>query len=205
MIKVETLVLGFVSTNGYIISNDKQESILIDPSADARRIISQLEEKKLKPLAILLTHAHFDHIGAIDEIVNKYEIPVYLHEKEKIKLIDGKENLSLSHGVDFKVKTKPTILSDKKFSIGGFDIEYFNTPGHTIGGVSFLIEDCLMTGDTLFAGSIGRTDFPGGSMEQEIESIRMLISKLNPNTKVYPGHSPSTSLGEEARSNPYLQ
>lgn len=204
MIEIMTLVLGYVSTNCYIVSNEKKEALIVDPAASADQIIDKINQKDLKPIAILLTHAHFDHIGAIDELCQKYDIPLYVHEKEVIKLKDSTENLSMSYGIDLTVKAKPILLSEKKFKIGGFEIKYFNTPGHTIGGVCYLIEEHILTGDTLFAGSVGRTDFPGGSMKNQVSSIRMLISELSPNIKVYPGHGPSTTIGIEAKSNPFL-
>lgn len=201
--------LGSLQTNCYCLYHEKH-CIIIDPSGDGDFLISWLDKNELKPLAIFLTHAHFDHIGALDDLKRKYEIPVYLHYNEKDWLKDPALNGSLlflpqpivcTHSADYLIK------GGEKLIIQDFILEIFETPGHSPGSISIYCksENILVSGDVLFQGSIGRTDLPGGNDQQLMETIRKKILVLPKNTLVLPGHGPITTIEDEMNYNPFLQ
>lgn len=202
---IETFSLGPLGTNCYIVSKDK-ECLIIDPGGDAPIIDQYLESEGLKPLAILLTHAHYDHIGALEEIRKTHNLEVYLHENEKHWLEDANLNRS-SFFVEggFSMKAPENILTAGKLDIGPFSCDVVHTPGHSPGSVSFIFKehDFVVSGDVLFRRGIGRTDLPEGSIEQLADSIASHLYKLPDNFIVYPGHGPQTAIGEEKESNPF--
>ena len=172
------------------------------------KLIHHIENRKLKPQAILLTHTHFDHIGAVDIVREKYEIPVYVHEKEAEWLLDSGLNGSrLFFGGEVRLKPADEIIAGEgKMTVGDFDFEVFETPGHSPGSISFYFKegDFVAAGDALFQGSIGRTDLYGGNYEQLIESIHKKLLVLPEHTIVLPGHGPVTTIQREMDSNPFL-
>jgi len=199
MFFVERLVLGAVRTNCYFLSNDKKEVVIIDPADRADIIINFIAEKGLKPLAILLTHGHFDHIGAADELRREYDIKVYAHKDEKDVLNMQDYNLSASFDMDISIDADVYLADGQVFELGGFTFKTVHTPGHTKGSVCYVIGDMIFSGDTLFEGTHGRTDFPTGSQSAMVRSIKEKLLVLDENMKVYPGHNMETTIGEEKR------
>ncbi|MCG7341038.1 MBL fold metallo-hydrolase [Staphylococcus auricularis] len=204
--QISHLTLGLVATNTYFVEND-EAVILIDPSDESQRIIERLNEIN-KPLkAILLTHAHFDHIGALDDIVNTYDVPVYMSPIEFEFLTDADKNGSEK----FKQYGLPRVtshvttqsLEEGRLSIDNFDIEVLHTPGHSPGSLTFVFDDFAVVGDTLFNGGIGRTDLYQGDFETLIDSIMDKIFNLEETKPLYPGHGPSTTI-ENEHDNPFL-
>ncbi|MCA1054815.1 MBL fold metallo-hydrolase [Rossellomorea aquimaris] len=200
--------LGPLQTNCYILWDDANRCLIIDPGAEGEKLVSWLDAQNLKPVAILLTHAHFDHIGAVDTVRNTYHVPVYLHEKEAEWLIDPGLNGSGLFGMG-NIQTAPAdhlLSSEKTLSIGGFTLGLFETPGHSPGSLSYYVqsEGIVFAGDTLFMGSIGRSDLPGGNHEQLLSSIHDHLLTLPESTAVLPGHGPETTVGEEMDGNPFL-
>lgn len=200
--------LGPLQTNAYLLINDKKECIVFDPGSEGEAFVSYMESQNLKPLAILLTHAHFDHIGAVEEVRNKWSIPVYIHELEN----DWLESPSLNRSEFFQqgsIKTKKAehvITEERTLVIGDFTFTLLFTPGHSPGSVSYYHEPsgAVFAGDTLFAGSIGRTDLPGGNHATLLASIHDKLLTLPEETVVLPGHGPATTIAAEMDQNPFL-
>ncbi|HSP20867.1 MAG TPA: MBL fold metallo-hydrolase [Planococcus sp. (in: firmicutes)] len=210
MLKINQMELGPIQTNCYIISNDAKECLIFDPGEEADKIIAFLQKKQLTPIAILLTHAHFDHIGAVDALRDKYGIPAYLHKLEKEWL--GKPNLNgsgkYSMVPDYRLKDADILLdAEKQLVIGGFKMDVFHTPGHSPGSVSYSFgqEGFAIVGDTLFRGSIGRTDLVDGSEKKLLKSISDSLLTLPEHMILYPGHGPETTPEQEKQSNPFLR
>jgi hydroxyacylglutathione hydrolase len=202
---VEKIINGPFQQNAYVIWNSTH-SFIIDPGGDSDRIIDIIKSNNLSPSAILNTHAHLDHIGAISALIAYGQYPFYLHEDE-IQLLNAANTYTGMFGIpNIDIPIVDNILNDTAFlDFDGCEIKVIDTPGHTPGGVSFLFEDRLFTGDTLFSGSIGRTDLPGGSLEVLLNSIHTQLMELDDSIIVHPGHGPDTSIGVEKRKNPFLQ
>lgn len=206
--QVEHLAVGPVQTNCYLAMNkETKEAIIIDPGDDADRIGMRLMQLEAKPVAILLTHGHFDHAGAAKTLAAQYDILVYAHEKEAETLEDSRMNLSgplaggaTTYHVDVFLK------DEQELTLAGLHIRVLFTPGHTPGGCCYYFprEDVLFSGDSLFCGSVGRTDFPGGSMRTLVDSVRNKLMSLPENTIVYPGHDIETTIEQERMYNPFL-
>ncbi len=200
-------ILGPVQTNCYFLfREDNQECIIIDPAAEADKITAFVEQHDLKPAAILLTHGHFDHIMAVDTIRAKYQIPVYAAEAEKETLSDSGLNLGSQMGVNtLSVEADHWLQDGDEIELLGQTARCILTPGHTAGGMCFYFPRAgmLFSGDTLFQESVGRTDFPGGSMSELISSIRQKLFVLPEAVQVYPGHGLMTSIGNEKMFNPF--
>ena len=192
--------------NCYVVSDDTGEGVVIDPGGMAKEILAYIREAKLSIKAVLDTHGHCDHIGANDAIRDATEAPLYIHKEDGAMISDIRLNLSAFMG--FKVISRPAehLLSEgDKISFGNSELEVIHTPGHTKGGVCFVGDGVAFTGDTLFAGSIGRSDFPGGSEVELIGNIKKKLLALPDETKVYSGHGPSSEIGWERKCNPHLQ
>ena len=205
-LQIDTLVLGMVATNCYLAWNkNTREALVVDPAALPDRIISAMESRDVKPVAILLTHGHFDHIGAVDALREKYRIPVLLLDKEQEIMENQDKNLSSVFGRGFSTKADHFLHDGDVVSYAGVEIKVLHTPGHTIGGACYYIpeEQVLFSGDTLFLCSVGRTDFPTGSMGQLHDSIHRKLFVLPDETEVFPGHNEPTSIGYEKQHNPY--
>ena len=207
-IRIITKVLGSVSTNCYFIVNvSTKDTIIIDPADSATTIQSVISENGLKPQAILLTHGHFDHILAANQIKEKFNIPVIACDKEKNIIENSSLNLSSSFGANVQLKADEYVQDGTLLNIAGFSIKVIHTPGHTEGSVCyyFLNEDILISGDTLFNESVGRSDFPTGSASQLIRSVKEKLLILPGKTIVYPGHGDSTTIEYEKKYNPFCQ
>jgi len=207
-IKVITKVLGSVDTNCYFIVNvSTKDTIIIDPADSPEIIESVILENKLKPQAILLTHGHFDHILAANQIKETFNIPLIACDKEKNIIEDGSLNLSSSFGASVKLMADEYVEDGKILDIAGFSIKVIHTPGHTEGSACFYFskEDILISGDTLFYESVGRSDFPTGNSSQLIRSIKEKLFVLPDDTIVYPGHGDTTTIENEKKYNPFCQ
>lgn len=206
--QVEHLSVGPVQTNCYLaINKETKEAIIIDPGDDADRIGMRLKQLEAKPVAILLTHGHFDHAGAAKTLATQYDILVYAHEKEAKTLEDSRMNLSgpLTGGAT-TYHADVFLKDEQELTLAGLHMRVLFTPGHTPGGCCYYFprEDVLFSGDSLFCGSVGRTDFPGGSMRTLVDSVRNKLMSLPENTIVYPGHDIETTIEQERRYNPFL-
>ena len=200
-------IVGPVCTNCYLLVNHKTgELLVVDPGDQAQLIEMQIEKTGAKPVAILLTHGHFDHAGAAEALADKYQISIYAHEAERETLEDPGLNLCGMIG-EHKVYHADIFVKDEEvLNLAGFSIRVFFTPGHTIGGCCYYIADekILFSGDTLFQESVGRTDFPRGSASDLIRAIREKLMPLPDDVTVYTGHDESTLIGYERMHNPYL-
>ncbi|MDD4980390.1 MAG: MBL fold metallo-hydrolase [Candidatus Omnitrophica bacterium] len=203
---LETLCLGPMEVNCYILAPaPDSRAIIIDPGFEKEKIERVLKKYNLQAEFIINTHGHFDHIGCDGE----FGIPVYIHRQDAALLKDPKRNLSAFFMSSFSLKSEIRILEDKqKLELGQMQLEVIHTPGHTPGGIALLMkkpeEKILFTGDTLFCGGIGRTDFPGADENLLIRSIKEKLLKLSDDTVIYPGHGASSTIGEEKKNNPFL-
>ena len=203
---IETLVVSPFQTNCYLVWKHKEKgAVIIDPGDEDELIVGRLEKLGLNPLAILLTHGHIDHIGAVEAIKKRFHIPLYVGQGEEELLSSPSANGAALLGYQISCPSPDHSLGDGEVvTIGDMEFSVFATPGHSPGGICYFIENCLFCGDTLFAGSIGRTDLPGGDYDQLIESIQKNILTLPENIVCYPGHGPATTVGREKHSNPFL-
>lgn len=207
--KLYNIQVGPIGTNCYILNNEENnEGIIVDPGADASRILHAVEELKLKVAGIFVTHGHSDHIGALHQVRQATKAPVYMSAEDAPMLADPEGNLSRWMGEDVSTFAPEKLVADGDvINVAGFEFKVLATPGHTPGGVCFLNEanTICFVGDTIFCESIGRTDFPGGSYKQILESIKNKIMTLDDGIRLLPGHMTSTSVGWERKRNPYLQ
>lgn len=204
--QISSLALGLVKTNTYFIENEKSV-ILVDPASDYDLIKKKLNQIN-KPLkAILLTHAHFDHIGALDDVVAKYQVPVYMHRLEFDFLTDTYKNGSekfKQYGLEpITSNVSPNQLDEGLVEIEGFQFNVLHTPGHSPGSLSFVFDEFAVVGDTLFKQGIGRTDLYKGDYETLVASILDKIFELDEDLPLFPGHGPYTTIKDE-QVNPYL-
>ncbi|WP_017554325.1 MBL fold metallo-hydrolase [Heyndrickxia coagulans] len=206
--KWKQLPVGPIQTNCYILWNHEKDCLIFDPGAEFERLHAFIGENALNPLAVLLTHAHFDHIGALDAVRDAYKIPAYIHQKEEMWLGDPGQNGSHFFGMgEISARgAEKLIAGEDMLKIGSFSLQVLETPGHSPGSVSYWLPDhnIVFSGDALFFGSIGRTDLPGGNHGVLQESIHTKLLVLHPDTIVFPGHGPQTTIGDEKSSNPFL-
>ena len=203
---MQNMVLGPVATNCILVKNtETDEMFIVDPADRAGDIAKAVTKMNGQPVGILLTHGHFDHICAVNDLKDLYEIPVYACVKERDVLEDANLNLSGSWMAPYTTSADQYLIDGQVFSLAGFEIQMFHTPGHTHGSCCYYIkeEGVLLSGDTLFAGSVGRVDFPTSSPSDMRSSVRKLLDTLPEETKVYPGHEQSTTIGYEKRYNPF--
>ena len=190
---ITTLPLGMLQTNCYILAQEER-CLVIDPGDEAEKVLAFLEQNGLTLEAVLLTHGHFDHVGAVKNLAAETDCRVFLCEADLA--LPGAMTAGPLYHTDF--------YSDgDSLTLAGMTFEVLHTPGHTPGSVCLRFGEHLFSGDTLFAGSCGRTDFPGSSPSDMYHSLKRL-SQLEDNLKVYPGHGETTTIGEEKRYNPYL-
>ena len=209
-IAIKGFCVGIVGTNCYLVWNkETKEAFIVDPGDSGQKIYNQVVMNDLSLKAILLTHGHFDHIMGINDLKGVEavkDVPVYVHEAEAGMLESAKENMSGMIGAYYTTKADHLVKDGDILDIAGMKIKVLYTPGHTRGGVCYYIEDekTLFSGDTLFHCSIGRTDFPGGSMSQLVRGIKEKLFVLPDDTQVYPGHEAFTEIGYEKQHNPFL-
>ncbi len=195
---LKKIVVGPFEVNCYIFTA-KNKTFIIDPGAESKKIIDFIKKNFLIPVQILLTHAHVDHISGVKEVAAEFNIPVYLNEKDKGLYLSPANSIAPFYpALKEHALTVNTITSDL--------IEAINTPGHTQGGTCFYIKEysLLFSGDTIFQESIGRTDLPGASHKQLLESIKTKIFSLPDSTLIHPGHGPETNVNREKCNNPFF-
>ena len=203
---ITRIVIGPLQTNCYILSCPvTSETIIIDAGGDAQQIITYIEQNNLKPSLIVSTHGHIDHTAGVAILKKQFGINFAMHEGDKeILRMSIKEASQWGFGIVEEPTIDFTINQNDIVRFGKFEAEIIHTPGHTPGGISISLKDTAFVGDTLFASSIGRTDFLGGNFEELISSINNKLLSLPDETIIYPGHGPETTIGEERKSNPYL-
>ncbi len=206
--RLKTIVVGALEVNCYVLSDpETRAAFIIDPGADADKVLDFVKKENLKATCIINTHGHFDHIGADEPLRKALNARLAIH-KDDARLFNEAEDHGTLYGVNIENPGPPDELLEHGMELraGGLCLRVIHTPGHTKGGVCLYDREnnLLFTGDTLFAGGIGRTDFEGGSTEDIMESIRVKIFSLDEATKVYPGHGPSTTIGREKRTNPFV-
>ena len=209
-VKLYPLPVGDYQANCYIISVDER-ALIVDPGDEATKIIRCLETKKLKPEAILLTHGHFDHIGALKEVQAKYDVPVYAHQDEKEYFTNANYNLSWKAGrTPVEIGDLSAFIfigEDQTIELLNQTIDIRHVPGHSLGSIAFYFKESgmVVSGDALFKGSVGRTDLIHGNHDQLITSIKSKLLTLPDDTIVYSGHGPATTIGDEKQTNPFFR
>lgn len=206
--KVEIFVTGIISTNCYLVSNEEtKEAVLVDPPNMPKKLIGRIAEEGLTIKAILLTHAHFDHIMGIDKAIELYgDMPVYVEESDLELLHTPQLNESTVYTHGYSYPGGDVIHDGDVLHLIGYDFKVIHTPGHTQGGVCYYVADrgVLFSGDTLFYGSVGRSDFATSSTSALIRSIREKLFLLPDDTIVYPGHMGATTIDNEKKNNPFV-
>ncbi len=207
-IKIASLTVGELAVNCWLLGNeDTKEALVIDPGDEAGRIQDFAERSCWVIRHILLTHGHSDHMGGVEALREATKAPVYALQEEEVMLLDAKTNLSvfINHR-PITVRADEFLKDGQKLNLCGILLEVFHTPGHTPGGCCFYCEEAksVFSGDTLFHGSVGRSDFPGGSMSKLVCSVREKLLVLPEETAVYPGHGEMTTIGYEKKYNPFL-
>ncbi|GAA0355981.1 MBL fold metallo-hydrolase [Alkalibacterium iburiense] len=206
MIQVKQVVTGLIQENCYIIYKD-QDALIVDPGDETSKIKNELEALEVRPLAVLLTHTHFDHIGSLEDIRVDYDIPVYVSPLEQEWLSDPVLNASANKPFPIKAnQAEYQFEPTQTLTIGPFTFDVVATPGHSPGGVSFIFHDdrFVITGDALFRGSVGRTDLIGSEPEKLIPSIEKELFVLSDDYVIYPGHGMDSTIGHEKQTNPFF-
>ena len=204
--KYETLVVGALETNCYLVyCPETRECAVVDPGAESEEIFRLIMKKGLKPIIVLNTHGHVDHVGANRDIKERFDVPLYIHSADS-SMLEKSQDSELALFLEAKDSPAPDHLLKEgdKIRIGKSFLEVIHTPGHSPGSVSFLGDGFILSGDTLFSGGVGRTDFPGGSWRELENSIKNKILTLPDETIILPGHGPSTTVGQEKSSNPFI-
>ncbi|MCO4095556.1 MBL fold metallo-hydrolase [Macrococcoides canis] len=205
--KKKKIALGMIETNCYILENE-QEILIVDPGSEPERLIDTIGNTDKKVIGVLLTHSHFDHIGAVDAICSHYQCTLYMSKIEKYFLTDPLKNGSekfRQYGIEpVIVNQQPKYLDNGVQQIGTFSFEVRHTPGHSPGSLSFIFKNFAIVGDTLFKEGIGRTDLYQGDTSQLLSSIDRELFSLDEACIICPGHGPETTVGYEKVNNPYL-
>ncbi len=204
--QVTGLVLGALETNCWIVGDDcGGPAVVIDPADKAQAVLEAVGSRGVA--AIVLTHGHFDHVGAVSDLVALTGAPLAMHEGDSLSVVSSAGNGAALFGFEMSAPAPTWLLADGDiFEAGEVELEVLHTPGHTPGGICLLARDAsgethLFSGDTLFAGSVGRTDFPGGDARALARSIAVKLAPLDPQTRVHPGHGPDTTIERESRVN----
>lgn len=203
---LKTLMVGELSSNCYIIGcPDTKVGAVIDPGGDANHILNSATKLGLKVEYIINTHGHIDHIGANAKVKEATGAQLIIHSQDGVMLTDPKLSLASFLGTKVDLLSADRLVEDQDLiKVGNLELKVLHTPGHTPGGMCLQVADKIFTGDTLFAGSIGRTDFPGGDYDTLINSIKTKLLGYPEETIVYPGHGPASSIGEEKKNNPFF-
>lgn len=205
--KYEMIVVGALETNCYLVyCEETRESAIVDPGGDPERIIRKIGELGLKPVILINTHGHVDHVGANVDIKEKYDIPLCIHSSDS-KMLDNIIASAMGLFLGAKKSPKPDKFCEEgeKIPIGNSSLEVIHTPGHSPGSISLSGDGFLLSGDLLFCGGVGRTDLPGGSWSVLEDSIRNKIFNFPDETIVLPGHGPATTVGQEKMANPFIR
>ena len=209
---IECLTVGPLQACCYLLASDAGEAAVVDPGGDAEVILEQIRYRKLTPRLLLATHGHIDHIQAIPELKKAFpDAQLAIHEADEAMLGDPAASLAALIGLPVEPCAPDRLIADgDTLGLGPHSLEVVHTPGHSPGSVSFLVRrdaepHALFSGDALFAGGIGRTDFPGGDYQQLLDSIRQRLFVLPGDTVVYPGHGEPTTIDCERRTNPFLR
>ena len=204
-ISVDKFITGPIETNTYLVYNESKDCLIIDPSSGCVQVLKAIENKLLKPQAIVLTHGHFDHAIGIPEVHKVWsDLPVFIDPVERMLLENAEFNGSVMIGAHYTYQGITSDLVEGNMHIGNFSVQVISVPGHSPGGTAILIEQFLLCGDILFAGSIGRSDFPGGNGTLLIEGIKNKLLVLPEDTVVCPGHGGRSTIGREKRMNPFF-
>ncbi len=205
--KVETVVVGALETNCYLVYDEEsRQAAVVDPGAEPKKIISVIEQLDLHPVMIINTHGHVDHIGANKNIKDTYSIPLLIHSDDRNMLTHALQSgFALMLGAKKSPPPDKFLREGDVLDIGASELKVRHTPGHSPGGIILEGDQFILSGDTLFNQGVGRTDLPGGDWEQLMVSIKTKIFTLGEDLKVYPGHGPPTTVGEEKNENPYIQ
>lgn len=204
---IERVPCGVYAANCYIVGDETtKEGIIVDPAGEKDKILNFIQKLGLNINYIVLTHGHGDHIGALKKLKEELDVPVYIHEEDERMIIDKDINLSSQMTMEEVELTPDKLLKDgDEINFGNITAHIIHTPGHTPGSIVIKINNKLITGDTLFKGSIGRTDLPGGSYDKILESIKNKLLNFDDETSVLPGHGPSSTIGIEKMSNPFIR
>lgn len=205
--KYERVVVGALETNCYLVYCEQtMECAVVDPGAEPEKIFRIIEQKRLRPIILINTHGHVDHVGANKDIVEKYGIPLHIHSSDSA-LLSNILNSTMGFFIGAKKSPPPDrfIEEGEEVSIGNSRLKVIHTPGHSPGSVSLSGDGFLLSGDVLFCGGVGRTDLPGGSWTELEKSIRNKIYSLPDDTLILPGHGPLTTVGQEKKSNPFVR
>ena len=206
--KIKKYVVGMIGTNCYLVINEEtKESVMVDPGAYPAKVKNAVKEQGLKLKAVLLTHAHFDHIMGLSDVMEDVKVPVYVEEADLPMMTDGESNLSSTYvRGGYRFEEAVPVSDGQQLKIAGFQFRVIHTPGHTPGGCCYYMEQegVLFSGDTLFQTSVGRSDFPGGSASALVRSVKEKLLVLPEETHVYPGHMEETTIGYEKLHNPFI-
>ena len=205
MLKIHKLVVGRLQTNCYILQSGSS-GIVVDPGDEADRIIRFLLDSGVKPVRIVATHAHFDHVLGVDAVRKRFGVEFLIH-RDDLPIVESMQS-RVREFMGFEVPLPPRVdgfLRDQDvLKVGDVLTRVVHTPGHSPGSVSFTVDGYVLTGDALFNQSIGRTDTPGGDLETLLQSIKNKLFSLEDETIVYPGHGPETTIGDEKLANPFV-
>jgi hydroxyacylglutathione hydrolase len=202
---VERYELGPISTNCYLVraTREAAEGVVIDPSGESAELQPKLAEARTRCAAILITHGHWDHLVGVGDLAEATGAPVYMAEDERMLLEEV--NSFTPFTFDIRPHTPEVLLhGDETLDLAGITFETLRVPGHSPAHLAYYAYGCLFSGDVLFAGSVGRTDLPGADWRTLLQTLRMLTERFPPETTVYPGHGPPTTLGDEVARNPFL-
>jgi hydroxyacylglutathione hydrolase len=203
---VRMFTVGPLQENCYLVRREGSDrALLIDPGDEAPKLQAAMEELGVEPAAILLTHTHFDHLGAVAPLARATGAPVYCPREELPVLADPSAFFGAMFGPVEGWEAEHAVDGGQRLQLAGFDVDVVATPGHSPGHVTFVLDGALFSGDVLFQGSVGRTDLPGADHATLMESIAGLLERFDDDTKVHPGHMGLTTLGRERATNPFLQ
>lgn len=205
-LEFEIITVGMLEVNALIVYDpESRKGIVVDPGDEAERIIATADRLGVTPEKIVLSHGHGDHIGAVDILRDDLGVPVAIGREDADLLTSADRNMSVHFGVRLDLRPADELLTeDDRITIGESELKVLHTPGHSAGSISLACDGHAVVGDLVFAGSVGRTDLPGGSMHVLLESIRTKILPMPDETILYPGHGPTTTVGRERTTNPFI-